>query len=959
MATLAIVTVGRFSRAPALLTLTLFALLFFSVGERTLEAPPPLSAAALEDSSRVNHLAGAHAIDAGLAVEIVAMDSSTKIASASLNVTITNAAAARVEITSTTNGPVTITDGATASTTLAAPLAAHSSRSTSHSLRYAVADTGPDSSPQPYIDLGVRLLDVHDTTIATRTVRLSLQREGTTTFAGTTGSTALALRVFDQVLGPQLSPSDAQAQRTEVAFTTADSSLSAPRAGLRQVPSNLVEITGVITWSDRQGVRRHGFSGGSVAAIDDNGATLASGLTDVDGRYSLLVPPGSGIRVVVTTRTDEAAVWIPGEVGSTPYQIVSLPVDVPVGGQSRDVSFGPATTSIENRAMSVFQAIQTATPLAETVAQTPLPQVDVVYPTAQKSRFIWSTRQIWISEFDAYDWDVSLHELGHLVGRAVAIDAGGGGRHQIQDNLALTLGNKDEGMRLAWSEGFATFFGTMVQAELDMVALNIPYIGDTSYQDVEPTDADSFAFGVESGSFGRKGAADQVAVARALWDLYDQNDDEGDTVGIGLAVLDRLVVSSATNLFDAWNALTATMPTALRGEAGCIASVSGAAPTPSGPDLTSNDPPTFRWLPGGLGLELPSSTFRIQLFTLDFTEVLLDVNVGSASHYQPSDATWDEIAKNDSIVWMVTGQQNDAPVSRPIAGCAVRFDLPELPDPPQPTPPPTPVPQVAPVTTSATVSCLQNRGRIDVSIANNRTVQITAKVSVSGLSPRERTIAAGASTAVVFTGRADGRYEIRVETGQETVLNTAVDVACEPTMPPASIPPVAVEKSCLQSNGRIDVFLTNQGNSTALYAVYIDQVPPKIRSIGPSNTLRVTTTGRPDGNRPVRVTRDGVEVYNDAVSIACDIDTQGEQVVVLSSCLNSRGRFDVYLTNTAAQQRIYGVRLSGLTERSVTVEGEDTRRETVTGRADGTYNVVVRLGNTVVFTDSFTVECGG
>lgn len=891
-------------------------------------------------SAEIVNLAGAHAVGAGLQIELDAPDGAAGLNTVSLAVEVDHPGADSVSISAIASGSVSVSSGDAAHF----PTDGKRSLVLTHTTEYTTAAEGVGR-----IDFAVSLIDPAGRAIAAQSLTVTVEQRDDTVFAGTNGSAALALRIFDAVDAPGLTTSEAAAQRLEVGVSTSLPAVADSEPVTEVLPwqarrqNGEVAMTGDVGWFDRSGAQRRPFIGGTVRAVGPEGQVLDSTSTDLQGRYSLSVVPTDGVRIEAETTGPGQAVWIPTEAQVTPHRLVSLRFDVAAGDADPRISLTPASTSETNRAMATYQAMMFARPMADVPADLNLGQVTVLYPTAAKSRYVWQTREIRISEHDAYDWDVILHEFGHQVARTVGIDDGPGGNHTIGDNLAVELGSKDLGLRLAWSEGFATFFGTMVQNELQLASLNIENVGDTDYSDVEPGEAQSFTFGVESGNYGRKGAADEVAVARSLWDVYDDRDDEGDSVELGLGTVSHLIVSGATDFFDGWHAITSNMDPAATGEVGCIASVSGAAPSPSGPSFTEDEPPIFRWTRGGLGAELPTEMFRLQIFTDDFAQELLNVDVGNAVSYQPAPDEWLALSTEGSLRWMVTGTHDDEPASRPITGCGMRF---------------TPEPPAASVTATITDDCLQDKGRIDVVVSNSSDVEVDVAVSLTGLSTRNRTVPPNGSVAVAFTGRTDGVYEARVQALGEVIESRTITIECiAASLPPDGLLEVVVKKSCLQNNGRIDVLLTNLEDRAEVYAVYIDQVPPKVRTIGGGETVRVTTTGRADGPRPLRVTRGGVEIHNSMVDIACDIDPDGREVVVVTTCLLDRGRFDIYLLNTTELDRTYGVRLSGLTERSVAVAAGDTARESITGREDGTYVVVVRVGNEQVYTSEHVIDC--
>lgn len=109
---------------------------------------------------------------------------------------------------------------------------------------------------------------------------------------------------------------------------------------------------------------------------------------------------------------------------------------------------------------------------------------------------------------DEIDDAVLLHEYGHFVLDVYSRDDSPGGPHHLNDS---TLD-----LRLAWSEGWAHFFSSVVRND----AVHV----DTSGDGVR------LLFDIEGPSFGAATRYDtnELAVAAVLWDVYDAEDgDEG------------------------------------------------------------------------------------------------------------------------------------------------------------------------------------------------------------------------------------------------------------------------------------------------------------------------------------------------------------------------------------------------------------------------------------------------
>ena len=86
---------------------------------------------------------------------------------------------------------------------------------------------------------------------------------------------------------------------------------------------------------------------------------------------------------------------------------------------------------------------------------------------------------------DRYDWDVVSHEFGHYAASRHGISNSLGGPHSATQNLRWerALLTRQQADRLAWSEGWATFFGTSSQLEQNVAALGIQRAGDSIYDD--------------------------------------------------------------------------------------------------------------------------------------------------------------------------------------------------------------------------------------------------------------------------------------------------------------------------------------------------------------------------------------------------------------------------------------------------------------------------------------------
>ncbi len=124
--------------------------------------------------------------------------------------------------------------------------------------------------------------------------------------------------------------------------------------------------------------------------------------------------------------------------------------------------------------------------------------------------FAPGTNSIHLRGGEGYDDTVIGHEQGHFIARNWSNDDSPGGTHYIGDN--------DQDLRLAWSEGWATFFAAATRRALGRAPLAAAYI-DT--QGGPGPGNLNFSFEIEGPSVPALGAASEAAVSGALWDILD------------------------------------------------------------------------------------------------------------------------------------------------------------------------------------------------------------------------------------------------------------------------------------------------------------------------------------------------------------------------------------------------------------------------------------------------------
>jgi len=160
--------------------------------------------------------------------------------------------------------------------------------------------------------------------------------------------------------------------------------------------------------------------------------------------------------------------------------------------------------------------------------------------------------------------------------------------------------------------------------------------------------------------------------------------------------------------------------------------------------------------------------------------------------------------------------------------------------------------------------CAGGAGRIDVSIANPDDVEATYELRV-GAVVRTAVVAAGEARQLAVTGRRDGPLEVVVLRNGFEVHRSSYSIAC-------NVPefPVLVSTRCIAQQGRIDIALLNEGPDVGEYVVTIGHIE-RVRTLDPGQSTRFPVTGRRDGDWPVTVMRNGVEIYSATEVVACDL----------------------------------------------------------------------------------------
>lgn len=426
---------------------------------------------------------------------------------------------------------------------------------------------------------------------------------------------------------------------------------------------NSLCVSGIVQWTDRNG-GRHPVDRAPVQVRDQDpgpDTVVTTVTTDADGAFAATIGAVdsegglSGRDVYLRVLADGPGFTLDQHVDST------VTTDLAPGSTLvQDVTAGNVTDNAT--AFSVHAALTVATD--EVVLQNggPLDTVDVVFPSDGS----YYDGRLNLLQLDRWDWDVILHELGHHIADQLDIERNPGGSHG-DENLSNRYG-KDRGTRLAWGEGWPTYFAVSTLHER-AASLGVPDVGDTRYQDTEDTDIDD-----DLEATAKKGEDNENTVMSVLWDLYDDVADTRDQLALGTAsVWDTLDAGDPERFSDTYLLFS---PGGRVEAVNCIASQMNVSPKISGAATTvTATRPTFRWRSGNGG-DFPNDRFTVKIRSGGGTLLLSSPTVRTNA-FTPTRAQWNTVlAGADGTVRVaVVGRQADAPATGPYRSCTRAYTI--------------------------------------------------------------------------------------------------------------------------------------------------------------------------------------------------------------------------------------------------------------------------------------------
>jgi hypothetical protein len=445
-----------------------------------------------------------------------------------------------------------------------------------------------------------------------------------------------------------------------------------------------VTVHGTVLWTDENG-NTHPAYGMTVQVRDDEliGSDLVTdGLVDQNGNYSFTVdnddgPLQGGRDIFVRILTANGAVTLEPMGGGGPYQAESSIHNDVADGADIQEDFVAANTGTGPAAGLCNGATWVATYAAILNGSSFLSQLRLEWPGATGSANYNGSR-INLRPGDRWDWDVMFHEYGHYVMDTFDFEDNPGGPHNIGDCISDVHSSKDEGTRMAWGEGWPTFFGTTGQQKLNLAALNVPRVGDVSYTD---TGESNFTYSLEtnsappsSGDSNGLGEDNEIAVQRVMWDLQDTPADSRDKVTVSDQTLfDKVNAADPHTLSQAWAALRSGLSNADDLAYGAITTdhqIGPALTLPANNATVGVASANFSWQKYvGCSSTYDGDNFDLVFYNAATKAKLLTIpglTTTSASLTAPQVATL--IASSHNLLWAVEGRNTASPATGPYLG---------------------------------------------------------------------------------------------------------------------------------------------------------------------------------------------------------------------------------------------------------------------------------------------------
>lgn len=448
-----------------------------------------------------------------------------------------------------------------------------------------------------------------------------------------------------------------------------------------------IRVSGTLKWSDTNGTQ-HNLRNVKVMIMDRDtltDETLATVYTSNAGSFTSTVDNQTGLLenggCDVFLKIYPASTNIAVKTTSNGDYYFSTPVNENVSGSTISDSQvgGPNNTS---KAFYIHQAGVVGALHVKAMSGNAPSNVVFRYPYSDSGNNEYTGSYIKIKTSSYYSWDVILHEYGHFIQDIYNIENNPGGTHYISENAIDTYfdaGNslptaKNKGTRLAWAEGWATYFSISAQVQQNVSSMNIPGSGDGKYNNL----AGNWYVDLESYDDG-KGEGHEMAVSCVLWDFADSSSTTGstgesfDNIALGFQTVWNYTISSGAKIFDTFFDYTLVhVSTSNVRKLGSILGAykfSAANPKTNGSSstsytITSSSAPTLSWTRAN-GSTHCADSYKLFVVTSSGSIIYQAQISGTSSSHTLPNATWQTLKNNYSsgFYWFVTATPESTPTT--------------------------------------------------------------------------------------------------------------------------------------------------------------------------------------------------------------------------------------------------------------------------------------------------------
>lgn len=327
--------------------------------------------------------------------------------------------------------------------------------------------------------------------------------------------------------------------------------------------------SGTFRWTDDEG-KIHPLIGAKVEITIGGSSWSSTTYTNQEGYYSFIYDDIGYTESGKPTITVYADNGESISVSNGGTYAISKEMAGSSGNFSWSYTFSPRTDGDMGKSMIIFQAAKSFADYAKSMnGGKPIASCTFMYPGNPNEGSYYNRNNVVTitskqrknsSLPNSYSsWDVIGHEYGHHVQKCYGITDSPGGTHYVgHNNIDDQFNNdendytleesKDRGLKLAWGEGWPTYWSTIAQSTFSTDLKTIPTVGDTWYTSYNGVnyDLDSFGLPNSNKSFGD---ADEIAIQQILYKLSSSETDQFDKFSIDSSTIWNIVVENKPHTF--------------------------------------------------------------------------------------------------------------------------------------------------------------------------------------------------------------------------------------------------------------------------------------------------------------------------------------------------------------------------------------------------------------------------